>query len=155
MGIHHDSTYQVSNNVLDRGKYILWAGGRGAAFALYEGENIYGDKLPVFPLSPGDYLETSFGFTEANLLRAPQEVINLVISSLVTNAAACGANNIWTPTGSNFTIQELVDGMNLLQSDADKKPEVIKTNNDNRAKQQQVERPLAFCNHLNSRRSTE
>lgn len=117
------ATYHKRSNVLPEGKYILWCGGNDGAFVLYEGPNIYQDQLPVFPISPGEYLETSFGFTEANLLRGPQEVINSTISSLVTNATAAGANNIWAPAGSNFNIQELVDGMNLLTSDSP--PEVL------------------------------
>jgi hypothetical protein len=90
---------------------------------LYEGDNIYGSKLNIFSITPGDYLESSFGFADANIIRAPQQIINIIISSILTNANSAGANNIWTPTGQDLTVKNVVDGMNWLQSDT--KPEVI------------------------------
>ena len=119
------SMYHRSSNCLQNGKYVLFAGVGGDAFNLYEGDSLYGPKLPVFGLSPADYLESPFGFTEANLLRGPQEVINLMASSMVSNAAALSVNNIWAPTGSNLNLQELTDGLNLITTDSDKKPEVL------------------------------
>ena len=119
------SCYRKESNSVPNGKYAMYCGVGDAVFLLYEGINIYGTELNCFPLSPGDYLETPFGFTEANLLRAPQELYNMVLSSMTTNAASAGANNIWSPTGSNLKMTTLVDGMNHLQTDSDKKPEVI------------------------------
>jgi len=119
------SMYHVSNNCLPNGKYCLYAGGESESFMLYEGDNLYGEKLPVFNLSPAKYLDSPFGFTEANLLRGPQEVINLMISAMVSNANALSVNNIWAPTGANLNIQEITDGLNYITTDSDKKPEVL------------------------------
>lgn len=120
------SMYHISNNVLsDGGKYMLFCADGNNAFSLYEGKNLYNDQLPVFFLSPGEFLDLPFGFTEANLLRGPQEVVNLMISSMMSNVSALGVNNIWAPTGHNLNIQELTDGLNLITTDSDKKPEVL------------------------------
>jgi hypothetical protein len=117
---YHRKTPAVPN-----GKHIIFLGEEEAAFSIYEGESLYGKELPYFSVSPAEYIDSCVGFTEASIIRAPQEVINNVISSLVTNATAAGANNIWAPAGSNLNVQEVVDGMNLITTASDKKPEVI------------------------------
>jgi len=119
------SMYHVANNCLPKGKYCMFISSGTESFTLYEGDNLYGEKLPVFNLSPAKYLDTPFGFTEANLLRGPQEIINLMVSALVSNASALSVNNIWAPTGANLNLQELTDGLNLITTDHDKKPEVL------------------------------
>lgn len=119
------SMYHKSNNVLLEGKYCLFVSDGNNSFSLFEGKNLYGADLPVFFLSPGDFLDIPFGFTEANLLRGPQEVVNLMVSSMMSNAATLGVNNIWAPTGHNLNIQELTDGLNLITTDSDKKPETL------------------------------
>lgn len=107
--------YHVSNNVLEKGKYCLFLGGGAANSMLYEGENIYGNKLPIFGLSPAGYLENSFGFTEANVLRGPQEFLNILDSAMSTNAMATGVINMWTPDQS-IEVEQITDGMNLLKT---------------------------------------
>lgn len=119
------SMYHKANNVLPEGKYMMFVGCENESFHLYEGDNLYQDKLPIFFLSPADYLDNPFGFTDANLLRGPQEIINLMVSSIVSNVASLGVNNIWAPSGSNLNLQELTDGLNLITTDSDKKPEVL------------------------------
>ena len=119
------SMYHKSNNVLQKGKYVLFVSDGNYSFSLYEGDNLYNDHLPIFFLTPGEFLDIPFGFTEANLLRGPQEVINLMVSSMMSNVSALGVNNIWAPTGHNLNIQELTDGLNLITTDSDKKPETL------------------------------
>lgn len=116
------STYHKACDVLKDGKYVLWAGDKENPIILYEGKNPYRDVLPIFSLSPARYIETCFGFTEANTLRAPQILINLCISYVVTNMNAFGTNNIWTPD-PNTTIEEVKDGLNLIKSST--KPEAV------------------------------
>jgi hypothetical protein len=115
-------TYHRSCKSLKEGKYILWCGDQDNPVLLYQGKNPYRDKLPIFSLSPGEYLESSFGYTEANTLRAPQMIVNMCISLMVSNLSAFGTNNIWTPD-PNMTVEEIKDGLNLLKSS--QKPDVI------------------------------
>ena len=117
------SSYHRAGNILEKGKYLLWAGDRENAIPLYEGDNPYGEALPIFGLSPASYMETSFGFTEANILRAAQMVSTIAVSAMVSNLNSAQANNFWSRTGSGITVEKLTDGMNLIQSD--EKPEVL------------------------------
>lgn len=112
--------YHVANNVLEKGKYCLFTGGSNKAIMLYEGDNIYKEKLPIFPLSPASYLENSFGFTEANVLRGPQEIINIVHSAMATNSLATGVINIWCPDPS-IEVEQVTDGMNFLKTSQEPK----------------------------------
>jgi len=125
--------YHVSNNVLETGKYCLFLGNGGKGCMLYEGDNIYGTKLPLFGLSPASYLENSFGFTEANVLRGPQEFLNILDSAMSTNAMATGVINMWTPD-NNLEVEQVSDGMNLIKTPVE--PKIINNmvNSDNHLK---------------------
>jgi hypothetical protein len=117
--------YHKHCNALPGGKFCKLAGEEDTAFMLHEGKNIYDEQLPIFNVSPGSYLQKSFGFAEANILRSPQMLINCIISSLSTNAIAAGVNNIWTPEGANISVNELVDGLNHLTSATEEMPQVL------------------------------
>jgi hypothetical protein len=117
------STYHRANNVLPKGKYILWCGTNENPVPLYENDNPYRDRLPIFGLSPAHYMETSFGFTEANILRSAQMALTIAVSSMVTNMNAGSVMNIWKPSGANLSLEELSGSLNVITSDV--KPEVI------------------------------
>jgi hypothetical protein len=124
------STYHIANNAMPKGKYVLWAGDKEHPIPLYEKEeSLYREKLPIFKLSPAHYLGTSFGFTEANTLRAPQMLLTKAISSMATNMSMGAVNSIWTPKNSGLTVAQIATGMNLLQSDV--KPEVLQLYKEN------------------------
>jgi len=115
-------TYHKSCKSLKDGKFIKWCGDVDNPIKLYEGKNPYRDKLPIFSLSPGNHLENSFGYTEANTLRAPQIIVNMCISLMVSNLNTFGTNNIWSPD-PNMTVEEIKDGLNMIKSST--KPEVV------------------------------
>jgi hypothetical protein len=125
--------YHKENELLPEGKYCLFLAGGGTDSMLYEGVNIYGDKLPLFPLSPSSYLENSFGFTEANVLRGSQEMLNIVDSAMSTNAMATSVINLWTPD-TNLEVEQLTDGMNLLKTTQEPKVLNMMANSDNHLK---------------------
>lgn len=117
------STYHKACPSLPKGKYVLTAGNSQESITLYESENPYRESLPIFKLSPSEYMETSFGFTEANILRSAQMILTTAISYLVSNMEMGGLNNVWTPKGATLTVEQITDGLNLIQSDT--KPEVV------------------------------
>jgi hypothetical protein len=117
------STYHKATNVLPRGRYILWIGCESSQTILYDSDNPYREELPIFGLSPSFYLETAFGFTEANILRSAQMALTMAVSAMVTNLSMGAENNIWTPRGSGLTVEKLLNGANHIQSDV--RPEVV------------------------------
>lgn len=120
------SFYHKATPAVPNGVYAMVAGDdKNASTMLYEGDrNFYGDKLPIFNISPDEYMTECFGFTDLNSCRGPQELVNVVLSSMATNAIAAGSQNIYAgPSGNNLDIQSTVDGMNLIYADI--KPEVL------------------------------
>ena len=55
---------------MENGKHCIFLGSEEAPFMIYEGDSLYGEELPIFPMSPADYIDSCFGFTEANVHRA-------------------------------------------------------------------------------------
>ena len=120
--IYEYTAVHRATDAIPKGKIVKWCGDKEQPIRLYEGDNPYRDRLNVFTLSPGQYMESTFGYTEANMLRAPQMIITLCISYMVSNMEAFGANNIWCPD-PNLTLAELTDGLNFIKSSV--KPEVV------------------------------
>jgi len=122
------SAYHNPCEIMPNGGYCMFAGNFGKPIFLFRNVdkngkdfNPYG-RLPIFYISPSKYMDTSFGRTDANDLRSPQEMLTVAVSSMISNAAAFSANNIWCPDG-NVEIEELLGGMNLIKSST--KPEVV------------------------------
>lgn len=126
------SMYHKASPAIPDGKYCIFvADSIERGIMLYEGKNIYREHLPIFSISPAKYLKSPFGFTEANILRGPQEIINMVISATTTMGSTWGVANLWTPTGSPVTVEEVSEGMNNVSSD--QKPEILQLFQDNPA----------------------
>lgn len=120
------SFYHKATPAVENGVYAMVAGDdKNASVMLYEGKrNFYGTRLPIFSISPDEYMTECFGFTDLNSCRGPQELMNVVLSSLATNAIAAGSQNVYAgPSGNNLDIQSTVDGMNFIYADI--KPEVL------------------------------
>lgn len=83
-------------------------------------------KNSVFRVAPGELNCTGFGYTSNYDILSIQEMINVLMSSISSNQAAFGVQNIATPRGANTTIVEVRDGMNLIEYDASLgKPEAL------------------------------
>jgi len=80
-------------------------------------------KLPGNRICPTEQILSCLGYSNANSILALQDVMDAMISAATTNMTTCGVNNIWTKPSPNFDFQQLVNGMNLIESD--EKPEVL------------------------------
>lgn len=72
-------------------------------------------RIPVFDFSPLDMLGTPWGYTPFHDILALQYALNSTISTVVTNQAALGVQNVWVPAGANLTWKEIVGGLNLVE----------------------------------------
>lgn len=138
------SAYHKSTPACEGGRYVLFCGDKDGGIHLYDSKNIYGEKLPIFPMMPGKRLESGFGFTDVNLLRAPQMVYNDAMTSLYTNMQN-GLNDVWCPSGDEVDIEVLSSGRNLWQSTT--KPEVVQLMGD-------VSGLIAAMNFMNQQMET-
>ena len=93
-----------------------------AQTVLYDGDAVYGEELPAARMSPSDWLDTVHGHTPLANLAAPQDALNMLLSSLVTNEANGAVANIWVPPLGNLRRSEL-GGANIWESEG--KPEAL------------------------------
>lgn len=93
-----------------------------AQTVLYDGDAVYGEDLPAVRMAPNEWLDTVHGHTPLANLAAPQDALNMTLSSLVTNEANGAVANIWVPPESNLRRSEL-GGANVWESNS--KPEAL------------------------------
>ena len=80
-------------------------------------------NIAIYPLSPGIIHGTNLGFTPAFDLLALNDVMNEMVSIMVTNMSTFGYQNIWTPPGSELQAEDLSGGLRWLRSTV--KPEAV------------------------------
>jgi hypothetical protein len=69
-------------------------------------------RIPVIRVSAADIDDEPFGYTPFFDLLAIQTGIDSVISTVTSNQATFGVQNLWTQTGCNLEVKRLGQGMN-------------------------------------------
>lgn len=87
---------------------------------LYDGEAVYGEGLPAVRVAPAEWLDTPHGHTPLANLVAPQQALNMTVSSVVTNNANGAVAKVWVPPTANFKITEM-DGAEVWESEVEPK----------------------------------
>lgn len=67
-------------------------------------------------IAPSPLLLTPMHFSPSFDLEATQDAIDIVFSSIVTNAATFGVQNVWSRKGDGLTVTALSSGMNHFQT---------------------------------------
>lgn len=80
-------------------------------------------RSPVYRMAAYNQDGTSFGYTVAFDLLCVQEAIDIMYSTILSNQATFGVQNIWMKPGTNLDARQLGGGLNLLESE--EKPEPI------------------------------
>ena len=73
------------------------------------------ERLPLFRIIPEEFLLTSFGYSRANDLQAPQEALNAEMSTILTNHNAAGIQAVWVPTGCELDEHMIGDGVLIVE----------------------------------------
>jgi hypothetical protein len=71
--------------------------------------------IPVFKMSQGDILGTSFGYTPMFDILPIQDALNSLYSTVLTNQTTFGVQNVLVPRGGDITVAELLGGLNLVE----------------------------------------
>lgn len=71
--------------------------------------------LPVFRIAPRDIHGTPYGYTSMFDLLPMQEALNSLYSTVMTNQAAFGVQNIIQPRGADVSVTQLAGGMNFIE----------------------------------------
>jgi len=80
-------------------------------------------QIPVFRISPADYLGTSYGYSNMFDLFPIQQCVNSIYSAIQTNQTAFGVHNIFVQTNANIDVSNLEGAMNVIKGNS--KPEVL------------------------------
>lgn len=74
-------------------------------------------KMPVVRLTPEEKSGTCFGWSWLLDLLPLQEANDIMLSTVVSNNRAFGTQAILAPKGSGLSVQEIGEGMNLIEYD--------------------------------------
>ncbi len=81
------------------------------------------DEMTVYEMIPQRQHGTSFGYSVGFDLLCVQEAVDLLYSTILSNQATFGVQNIWMQPGANLQPSQLGGGLNILESQV--KPEPI------------------------------
>lgn len=79
-------------------------------------------SIPVFRLAPADIMGTPYGYSRMFDVYPIQEALNSTISTIMTNNAAFGVQNLYVPRGADLSTQSLPGGLNILEGNAKPEP---------------------------------
>lgn len=97
---------------LPDGRYILFV---SDDCVLIDSPLPYRD-LPIFRISPAEFLGTPYGYSNIFDLLPLQEAVNALYSTILTNQNAFGVQNILVPRGADISISELTGGLNIIEA---------------------------------------
>ncbi len=84
-------------------------------------ENPYG-QVPLLWIRPSEGMGTVYGYAPTNDLAPLQVFYNLLYSTIATNQAMFGVQNIAVERGSDIQFKQLMGGMNLIEYTPQTKP---------------------------------
>jgi hypothetical protein len=102
--------YHRRSEVLPNGKYIF---GVSEDAIFYEGDLPY-KNIPLYRISPSDILGTPLGYSPLYDLLPIQDGINSLYSTILTNQAAFGVQNVLNPSGSNIDVNQIGGSLNII-----------------------------------------
>lgn len=74
--------------------------------------------IPIYRIAPSEQPDLIFGYTNFFDLLPLQSALDKEISTVITNHAAYGVQNIGVPKGGGMNVTQLAGGMNLVEFDA-------------------------------------
>jgi hypothetical protein len=97
---------------LPNGRYLLFV---ESDCVLIDSPLPYRD-MPIFRISPAEFLGTPYGYSNIFDLLPLQEAVNSLYSTILTNQNAFGVQNILVPRGADISISELTGGLNIIEA---------------------------------------
>jgi len=81
---------------------------------LWDGPSVYGEELPVYRVASADVVDTPFGVSPLADVVALQQVVNMMFSTMTTNAVNHGVANIAVRSQANLSRSQW-DGANIWE----------------------------------------
>ncbi len=80
-------------------------------------------RIPLHRVRPDSLLDSPYSYSPGIDILGPQQAFDILNSTLMTNNATLGVNNVWTKPNDNIAVTTLKNGMKHMQSQT--KPEAI------------------------------
>jgi hypothetical protein len=109
---YHEKTPACPN-----GREVLFLG----ADCILEESDLQSDKMHVYRMAAYNQDGTSFGYSVSFDLLCVQEAIDVMYSTIFSNQATFGVQNIWIKPGSNIATQQLEGNLNIIESEEEPK----------------------------------
>lgn len=104
--------YHEPTESMPQGRMVQFVGD----VVLFDGPLPY-RKIPLYQCSPDTIINTSYGYSPAFELIGPQQALDILSSTIMTNQATNGVQNIWSRKGDSLTVRNLQGGMKHLTSE--------------------------------------
>lgn len=79
-------------------------------------------KIPLIRITPEDCFQNVFGHSPMYDVLAIQKAIDSIASTLLTNIQAFGLQSIWSKKGNALTVNQISEGLNLIESETRPEP---------------------------------
>jgi hypothetical protein len=73
-------------------------------------------EIPLYQCSPDRLIGTPYGYSPAVELLGPQQALDILTSTIMTNQATNGVQNLWTQKGDDLSVKDLAGGMKHISS---------------------------------------
>jgi hypothetical protein len=110
--------YHKRSEALPDGRYILFL---DSNVVLLDTKLPY-RSIPIFRIAPSDVLGTSYGYTPMFDVFPIQEGINALYSTIMSNQATFGVQNLYVPRGADINVNNLEGGFNVIEGNAKPEP---------------------------------
>jgi len=110
--------FHKKTQAMPEGRYLFFAGNK----IIFQDAPLPYREIPIYPIMPSSILGTQYGYSPAFDLSGPQEVLNTLVSVMVTNVNAFGVQNIAVPKGSDISVASLTGGLNVVEYDPQYEP---------------------------------
>lgn len=105
--------YHKKTSSLPAGRATIFVDGN---VCLFDGDLPY-KRVPISRIASDRQINTPFPYTVAMDLLPIQKVYNALCSTITTNQAAFGVQNILIPINSSFSLTQLTEGLNAMYYD--------------------------------------
>lgn len=103
--------YHVKSDSMEQGRVFEFVGD----IPLIDGPIPY-RKIPLHRFSPDRLIGTCYGYSNAVDILGPQQALDVLSSTIMTNQASLGVQSVWTKAGDPLTVTQLQGGMKNMQS---------------------------------------
>lgn len=104
--------YHRPSESVEKGREVWFV---DAKTILFDTGGVYGLKLPVYRMCPNEMLGTGYGSSPVGDIVALQQVLNMLMSSAITNNANNAVANVIMEKGADTSMYEAANGMNIFE----------------------------------------